>query len=164
MLREVGGRDAVELCEPRRGQRGSRRDHCEQHTAVRRPLDTVGHAHISDTNYPDLVCPRNSERSRRYDPAMASADEAQLLPDADQRKLLGATLERVNRATNAARATALQRNVVSGAELRDLVKQEVTRAKLPDGFVTPTLQRLEVSLRRRAGKQSKFSTYQSLTL
>jgi hypothetical protein len=95
---------------------------------------------------------------------MASVDEAQLLPDADQRKVLAATLERVNRATNAARVTALQRNVVSGAALRDLVKEEAERAKLPDGFVTPIAQRLEASLRRRAGKQSKFSTYQSLTL
>src|SRR5213079_3060240 len=105
MLREVGGRDAVELCEPRRRQRVPGRDDCQQHAAVRRPLDAVGHAHISDTNYPDLVCPRNSGPPRRYDPAMASADEAHLLPDADQRKLLAATLERVNRATNAARAT-----------------------------------------------------------
>jgi hypothetical protein len=58
----------------------------------------------------------------------------------------------------------LQRNVVEGPGLRDVVKQELERAKLPDGFVTPTLQRLEASLRRRAGKQPKFSTYQSLTL
>jgi hypothetical protein len=93
-----------------------------------------------------------------------SADEARLLPDAEQRKLLAATLERVNRASNAARAAALQRNVVAGPELREVVKAELERAKLPDGFVTPTVQRLEAALRRRAGKQPKFSTYQSLTL
>jgi hypothetical protein len=101
----------------------------------------------------------------RYDRrAVASTDEARLLPDADQRKLLAATLERVNRATNAARATALQRNVVEGHALRDIVKDAVEQAKLPDGFVTPIVQRLELALRRRAGKQAKFSTYQSLTL
>jgi hypothetical protein len=93
-----------------------------------------------------------------------SVDEARLLPDADQRKLLAATLERVNRATNAARAAALQRNAIEGPPLREVVKEEIERAKLPDGFVTPMLQRLEVSLRRRAGKQPKFSTYQGLTL
>jgi hypothetical protein len=92
------------------------------------------------------------------------ADEARLLPDAEQRKLLAATLERVNRASNAARAAGLQRNVLDGPPLRELVKEEIERAKLPDGFVTPTLQRVETSLRRRAGKQPKFSTYQSLTL
>jgi hypothetical protein len=96
--------------------------------------------------------------------AVATADEVRLLPDADQRKLLASTLERVNRASNAARATALQRNAVQGAGLRELVKEEVERAKLPDGFVTPTTQRVEAALRRRAGKLAKFSTYQALTL
>jgi hypothetical protein len=95
---------------------------------------------------------------------MVRIDEVRLLPDSDQRTLLAATLERVNRATNAARAAALQRNVVEGTPLREVVKAEIERAKLPDGFVTPTLQRLESALRRRAGKQPKFSTYQSLTL
>jgi hypothetical protein len=95
---------------------------------------------------------------------VASADEARLLPDADQRKVLSATLERVNRVSNAARAAALQRNVFAGAPLREVVKEEVERGKLPDGFVTPTLQRVEAALKRRAGKQAKFSTYQSLTL
>ena len=36
--------------------------------------------------------------------AMASPDEVRLLPDPEQHKLLAATLERVNRASNAARA------------------------------------------------------------
>jgi hypothetical protein len=95
---------------------------------------------------------------------VASADEARLLPDADQRKLLSATLERVNRVSNTARAAGLQQQVFTGARLRELVKAEVERGKLPDGFVTPTLQRVEAALRRRAGKQARFSTYQSLTL
>jgi hypothetical protein len=96
--------------------------------------------------------------------AMSTVDEARLLPDAEQRKLLAATLERVNRASNAARATALQRNAVQGPLLRDIVKEEIEKAKLPDTFVTPVTQRVEAALRRRAGKLAKFSSYQSLTL
>ena len=36
--------------------------------------------------------------------------------------------------------------------------------KLHEAFVTPITERVEQSLERRAGKQPKFSTYQSLTL
>ena len=93
-----------------------------------------------------------------------TVDEVRLLPDPDQHKLLVATLERVNRASNAARAAALSRNVFAGADLRAVVKEETARAKLPEGFVTPVFERVEASLQRRAGKQPKFSTYQSLTL
>lgn len=96
--------------------------------------------------------------------AMATLDEVQLLPDPEQHKLLAATLERVNRASNAARATALQRNTFEGAALRAVVKEALEQAKLPDGFSRPVTERVELSLRRRAGKQPKFSTYQSLTL
>ncbi len=46
--------------------------------------------------------------------AVVSIDEVRLLPDADQRNVLAATLERVNRASNAARAAGLQRNAVQG--------------------------------------------------
>ena len=95
---------------------------------------------------------------------MATVDEVDLLPDAEQHKLLGATLERVNRASNAARAAALQANAFAGAPLREIVKDEIERAKLPDGFVRPVTERVELSLQRRAGKQPKFSTFQSLTL
>jgi len=96
-------------------------------------------------------------------PAMPT-DEVELLPDADQHKLLVATLERVNRASNAARAAALQRNTFEGQALRELVKEEVERAKLPDGFVRSITDRVGASLRRRAGKQQKFSTYQSVAM
>src|SRR4051794_6122601 len=96
---------------------------------------------------------------------MASADEVELLPDAEQHKLLTATLERVNRASNAARAAGLQAQAFSGAPLREIVKDEIERAKLPDGFVTPVMERVERSLQRRAGKkQQKFSTFQALTM
>ena len=95
---------------------------------------------------------------------MATVDEVDLLPDAEQHKLLAATLERVNRVSNAARAAALQRNTFEGAGLREIVKEELTRGKLPDGFSKPITERVELSLQRRAGKQQKFSTYQSVTL
>src|SRR5882672_7031466 len=95
---------------------------------------------------------------------MATVDEVELLPDAEQHKLLMATLERVNRVSNAARAAALQQNAFGGAALREIVKQELVRAKLPDGFAKPITERVEHSLQRRAGKQPKFSTYQSLTM
>ncbi len=95
---------------------------------------------------------------------MARVDEVELLPDPDQHNLLTATLERVNRASNAARAAALQRNVFAGAALRDVVREEVEKAKLPDGFVRAITDRVEASLKRRTGKQPKFSTYQSLAM
>jgi len=95
---------------------------------------------------------------------MATIDEVELLPDADQHKLLVATLERVNRASNSARAAALQGNVFDGAALREIVKAEVEKAKLPDLLVRPVADRVEESLRRRAGKQQRFSQYQALAL
>lgn len=95
---------------------------------------------------------------------MATVDEVELLPDAEQHKMLSATLERVNRASNAARAAGLQANAFTGAPLREIVKEEIERAKLPDGFVTPVYDRVQRSLQRRAGKQQKFSTFQSLTM
>jgi hypothetical protein len=90
-----------------------------------------------------------------------TADEVELLPDAEQHKLLGATLERVNRASNAARVTGLQKSAFDGAALREIVKDEVAKAKLPDGFVRPISDRVAASLKRRTGKQPKFSTYQA---
>jgi len=95
---------------------------------------------------------------------MATVDEVELLPDADQHKLLIATLERVNRTSNAARAAALRANAFEGAALREIVKAEVEQAKLPETLVRPIADRVGESLRRRAGKQQKFSQYQSLAM
>jgi hypothetical protein len=81
--------------------------------------------------------------------AMTTLDEVELLPDPEQHKLLGATLERVNRASNAARAAGLQRNAFEGTALREIVKGEVEKAKLPEGFVGPITDRVELSLKRR---------------
>ena len=93
-----------------------------------------------------------------------SIDEVELLPDPDQQKVLTATLQRVNRVSNAARATAFARNVFAGVPLREIVKEEAEKAKLPDGFVRAITERVQLALKRRSGKQSKFSTYQSLAL
>jgi hypothetical protein len=90
-----------------------------------------------------------------------SVDEVQILPDPTQHEVLVATLERVNRVSNAARAAALARPGGGAAELRDIVSEEIERAKLPGGFHAPIVERVQATLNRR-GK--KFSTYQALTL
>jgi len=95
---------------------------------------------------------------------MATVDEVALLPDPDQRKVLEATLERANRASNAARVAALEANATDGAALREIVKAEIERAKLPDGLVRPLTDRVAAALRRRTGKQQRFSNFQSLAL
>src|SRR5215468_3150248 len=112
-----------------------------------------------------MICP-STERALAGTmlAAMATVNEVELLPDPDQHKLLGTTLERVNRASNAARASGLQRNVFEGQPLREIVKEEVEKAKLPDGFVRPIADRVQAVLRRRAGKVAKFSNFQSLAM
>ena len=91
-----------------------------------------------------------------------SANEVEILPDPDQHEVLVATLERVNRVSNAARVAALARP--GGAkkdELRDIVSDEIEKAKLPAGFHAPIVERVQAALDKRL---KKFSTYQSLTL
>ena len=95
---------------------------------------------------------------------MADVDEVHILPDPDTHQLLSTTLERVNRASNAARATAVQRDAFAGRDLRDVVKSVVEQNKLPDPFITPITERVAASLERRTGKAPKFSAFQSLTL
>jgi hypothetical protein len=90
-----------------------------------------------------------------------TVDEVQILPEPGQHELLIATLERVNRVSNAARATALARPGGGSADLRDIVSDEIERAKLPGGFHTPIVERVQAALDRRL---KKFSTYQSVTL
>ena len=85
----------------------------------------------------------------------------QILPDPGQHEVLVATLERVNRVSNAARAAALARPGGGGAELRDIVSDEIEKAKLPGGFHAPIVDRVQAALDRRL---KKFSTYQSVTL
>jgi hypothetical protein len=90
-----------------------------------------------------------------------TTNEVDILPDPGQHELLVATLERVNRVSNAARAAALARPGGGGAELRDIVSAEIDRAKLPGGFHAPIVDRVQVALDRRS---KKFSQYQSVTL
>lgn len=90
--------------------------------------------------------------------------EIRVLADPEQHDLLINTLERVNRVSNQARATALAQQVFSGNELKEIVRAEIERQKLPNGFFAPIVERVQASLQRRAGKQQKFSQYQSLTL
>jgi hypothetical protein len=94
---------------------------------------------------------------------MPTVDEVEVLPDPETNQLLVTTLERVNKASNQARAAALQANVLGGRDLRELVKGVVDAAKLPEALVTPITDRVELSLHKRSGKQPRFSTYQSLT-
>ena len=63
-----------------------------------------------------------------------------------------------------ARVAALEANADDGTALRDIVKAEIERAKLPDGLVRPITERVAAAVRRRTGKQQKFSNYQSLAL
>jgi hypothetical protein len=92
---------------------------------------------------------------------MSTANEVDILPDPDQHELLVATLERVNRVSNAARVAALARpGGASKDELRDIVSQEIEKAKLPAGFHAPIVERVQSALDKRS---KKFSTYQSLT-
>lgn len=95
---------------------------------------------------------------------MADVDEVRVLPDPDTHQLLATTLERVNKASNLARAAALQANTFAGKDLREVVRGVVEAQKLPEALLTPITDRVAASLERRAGKQPKFSAYQSLTL
>ena len=81
---------------------------------------------------------------------------AQLLPDAEQREILKATLTRVNIASNAARARILNE---SGADARTVVKEEVARLGLPATLAGPITKRVNAHLRG-----PKFSAYQALAL
>ena len=83
---------------------------------------------------------------------------AQLIPDSDQHDLLMATLERVNKACNAARVRALDESVKSGPALRSIVLEELERFRLPATFNVPSTLRVTQSLTRQ-----KFGNYQSIT-
>lgn len=96
---------------------------------------------------------------------MSAAREAHLLPDPQQHDTLVATLERVNRASNAARAAVLERQPApSAADVRTIVKEECERVGLPSAFVTPVVERVRESVSGPPGRRPRFSTYQSLVL
>jgi hypothetical protein len=91
-------------------------------------------------------------------------DSIRLLPDPEQHELLRSTLQRVNRACNAARVAALEQRVDGGAALRSIVKEAADRFKLPAGLHTPVLDRVRESLTGPPGRRRKFGEYQSLVL
>ena len=95
---------------------------------------------------------------------MARESSAELLPDADQHELLGATLQRVNKASNAALVAAVEQNLRAAADLRPVVKTEVEKVGLPATFVTPALDRVAKAASTVAGRKARFSNYQSLVL
>jgi hypothetical protein len=84
---------------------------------------------------------------------------ARLIPDGDQHELLAATLERLNKACNAARVRALEQGVRGGPELRAIVREELERFKMPAAYNAPGTARVAASLTKQ-----KFGTYQSVTL
>ena len=155
MLGEVRGRHAVVLGELRRRQRAIGRDRGEQRARVHAPFDAVRQPHIPDTVYPLfggwIRCPT----------AMATVDEVELLPDPEQHKLLVATLERVNRASNAARARRRCSATRSRAPaLREVVKERgrtgeaAGRVRAPD----PRSGRSVVAAPGRASSRSSRPT------
>ncbi|MSO37683.1 MAG: hypothetical protein EXQ69_05460 [Acidimicrobiia bacterium] len=88
---------------------------------------------------------------------MASPVSVHLIPDPDQHDLLVTTLERVNKACNAARIRAIDGKISNKAELRTLVKEELERFKLPAAFNVPSADRVTQSL-----KGQKFGAFQAL--
>lgn len=90
------------------------------------------------------------------------SDTVRLLPDPDQHDLLRSTLQRVNRACNAARSAALEQHVDSGNPLRTVVKEATERFKLPAGLNASVLDRVQESLTGPPGRRQRFGDYQSL--
>lgn len=90
---------------------------------------------------------------------MAGPLTFRLIPDPDVHDLLARTLERVNKACNGARTQALAQRKTKKAEVRDLVKAELDKFKLPVAFSTASTDRVLASLNKQ-----KFGTYQSLVL
>jgi len=90
---------------------------------------------------------------------MAAPITFRLIPDPDVHDLLLQTLERVNKACNGARTRALAERITAKAEVRNLVKEELARFKLPIAFSTASTERVIGSLNKQ-----KFGTYQSLVL
>lgn len=90
---------------------------------------------------------------------MAAPTTVRLLPDPSQHDLLALTLERVNKASNAARTRALAEGARGRGALRALVKEELDRFKLPNALAAAVVARVETALDRQ-----RFGTYQSLVL
>ena len=86
---------------------------------------------------------------------------ARLLPTPPRHDLLTQTLERINRASNAARVrVGAGRGTAPGrAELRAIAREELERLHLPSALAGPVADRLVAT-----GGRARFGTYQSVTL
>lgn len=89
---------------------------------------------------------------------------AELLCDAEQHELLGNTLQRVNKASNAALVVAAEQGLREARAIRPVVKTEVERVGLPATFVTPALERVVKAASSVAGRKHRFSNFQALVL
>ena len=90
---------------------------------------------------------------------MSSPTTFRLLPDPDVHDLLSRTLERVNKACNAARARILEGRITGKADIRSIVKAEMDKFKLPATLSAAATDRVTLSLTRQ-----KFGANQSLVL
>ena len=90
---------------------------------------------------------------------MAATPSFRLLPEPDVHDVLQRTLERVNKASNAARTRILERKVTGKADRKAIVKEEMERFKLPASLSAAATDRVVLSLTKQ-----KFGTYQSLVL
>lgn len=88
---------------------------------------------------------------------MAAPISFRLLPDPEVFDDLKRTLERVNKASNAARTRILAGKVTGKAELKSIVKEEMDKFKLPATLSTAASERVSASLTKQ-----KFGAYQSL--
>ena len=90
---------------------------------------------------------------------MSTPTTLRLLPEPDVFDVLKRTLERVNKACNAARTRILEGRVEGKADRKAIVKEEMDRFKLPASLSAAAADRVILSLTRQ-----KFGAYQSLAL
>ena len=90
---------------------------------------------------------------------MSSPISLRLLPEPDVHDVLSRTLERVNKACNAARTRILEGRIDGKADRKSIVKEEMDKFKLPATLSAAAADRVILSLTRQ-----KFGAYQSIVL
>ena len=88
---------------------------------------------------------------------MSSPISLRLLPEPDVHDVLSRTLERVNKACNAARTRILEGRIDGKADRKSIVKEEMDKFKLPATLSAAAADRVILSLTRQ-----KFGAYQSI--
>jgi len=88
---------------------------------------------------------------------MSSPISLRLLPEPDVHDVLSRTLERVNKACNAARTRILEGRIDGKADRKSIVKEEMDKFKLPATLSAACADRVILSLTRQ-----KFGAYQSI--